>query len=273
MQTFTRFIQIILSKILVIKTCKIKSIEDGINLLKKHKTAYKNGFEIKQHILINSKKFVKGLKLVIKEMDYDNIRVGSDLASTPYSTVDTKWMRDDAEYEQVSENAFAHYNEERYPNDDLNHIKHFLYKINRGIIDNKKDVEKEFKKLMNKIKNQNLRLEIAKEVEYTIFGHDGESEYEEDIAERVKMRKQSKESADDEDSNVCNNKGFKMRDYYNVNGVNRQGFNEDGYNINGVNRQRFKEDSYNINGVNKKGFKEDSYNINGYNINGINKVS
>ena len=55
---------------------KIESVGNGIKLLKENKEAYKNYFDLKQHILTNSEKFVKGLKLIVKELDKQNIRAG-----------------------------------------------------------------------------------------------------------------------------------------------------------------------------------------------------
>ena len=60
---------------------------------------------------------------------------------------------------------------------------------------------------------------------------------------------------------------------YNINGLDRKGFNIDRNNINGLDRQGLDIDSYNINGYSTSGYNSQGYNINGYKQNGIDRWS
>ena len=58
---------------------------------------------------------------------------------------------------------------------------------------------------------------------------------------------------------------------YNINGVNRRGFDRNGYNINGYNISGYDTQHYNINIYNTNGYDSQHYNINGYNYYGIDR--
>ena len=58
---------------------------------------------------------------------------------------------------------------------------------------------------------------------------------------------------------------------YNINGIDRKGFNRYGYNINGYNNRGYDSQVYNINGYNINGYGRNHYNINGYNARGLNR--
>ena len=73
-------------------------------------------------------------------------------------------------------------------------IKDFITKINNGTINNKNKAENEFRKLKQKVTNDELKQDLIKDLERYIFGEDIESiepeeKYEESIAERVKKHK------------------------------------------------------------------------------------
>ena len=82
---------------------------------------------------------------------------------------------------------------------ELKLIKDFLTKINNGVIKNKNKAGNEFRKLKQKVTNDRLRQDLIKNSERYLFGEDienvePEEEYEESIAERVKIRRQNKET-------------------------------------------------------------------------------
>ena len=56
---------------------------------------------------------------------------------------------------------------------------------------------------------------------------------------------------------------------YNINGLDRKGFNIDRNNINGLDRQGLDIDSYSINDYSTSGYNSQGYNTNGYKQNGI----
>ena len=82
---------------------------------------------------------------------------------------------------------------------ELKLIKEFLSKINNGVINNKNKAGNEFRKLKQKVTNDRLRQDFIKDLERYLFGEDieniePEEKYEESIAERVKTRRQNKET-------------------------------------------------------------------------------
>ena len=140
----------------------------------------------------------------------------------------------------------------------------------------------EFRIVKNNAKSENLR-DYIKDLELAIFGHDDEElEYKESIAERTKMRRQSKETdkkgASDglkrtftppdfgsDDLDESTEEGYDKEGYDGA-GYNKLGFNKDGFNEDG-----FKEDGYNKLGSNNDGFNEDGYDKWGFNKDGFNK--
>ena len=79
---------------------------------------------------------------------------------------------------------------------ELKLIKDFITKINNGTINNKNKAGNEFRKLKQKVTNDELKQDLIKDLERYIFGEDIESiepeeKYDESIAERVKTRKQN----------------------------------------------------------------------------------
>ena len=81
---------------------------------------------------------------------------------------------------------------------ELKLIKDFINKINNGVI-NKNKAANEFRKLKQKVTSDRLRQDLIKYLEKYLFGEDieniePEKEYAESIAERVKTRRQIKET-------------------------------------------------------------------------------
>ena len=82
---------------------------------------------------------------------------------------------------------------------ELKLIKYFITKINNGVINNKNKAGNEFRKLKQKVTNDRLRQDLIKDLERYLFGEDienieSEEKYEESIPERVKTRRQNKET-------------------------------------------------------------------------------
>ena len=73
---------------------------------------------------------------------------------------------------------------------ELKLIKDFITKINNSVINNKNKAGNNFRQLKQKVTNDRLRQDLIKNLERYLFGE----EYEESIAERVKTRRQNKET-------------------------------------------------------------------------------
>ena len=99
-------------------------------------------------------------------------------------------MIDKDGYEEIAEEVDAYYMKGKNDN-KLKLIKDFITKINNGTINYKNKAENEFEKLKQKVTNDILRKDLIKDLERYLFG---EKKYEESIAERVKLRRQNKET-------------------------------------------------------------------------------
>ena len=82
---------------------------------------------------------------------------------------------------------------------ELKLIKDFIIKINNGFINNKNKAGNEFRKLKQKVTNDRLKQDLINDLEKYLLGEDienieSEEKYEESIAERVKTRRQNKET-------------------------------------------------------------------------------
>ena len=85
---------------------------------------------------------------------------------------------------------------------ELKLIKNFITKINNSTINNKNKAGNEFRKIKQKVTNDILRQDLIKDLERYLFGEDieniePEEKYEENIAGRVKERRQNKETDKD----------------------------------------------------------------------------
>ena len=110
-------------------------------------------------------------------------------------------MIDKNGYEQTPEEAGTDYIKGKN-NNELKLIKDFITKINNGVINNKNKAGNEFRKLKQKNTNDRLKQDLIKDLERYLFGEDSENiepeeKYEESIAERVKTRRQNKETGKD----------------------------------------------------------------------------
>ena len=101
-------------------------------------------------------------------------------------------MIDKNGHKQTAEEAGADYIKEKNDN-ELELIKDFITKINNGVINNKNKAGNEFRNLKQKVTNDRLKQDLIKDLERYLFGEDIEK-YEESIAERVKTRRQNKET-------------------------------------------------------------------------------
>ena len=99
-------------------------------------------------------------------------------------------MIDKDGYEETAEEVDSDYMKGKNDN-DLKLIKDFITKITNATINNKNKAENEFRKLKQKVTNDILRQDLIKDLERYLFG---EEEYEESIAERVKTRRQNKDT-------------------------------------------------------------------------------
>ena len=232
-----------------------------------------------------------------KKYDYKNF---NDLTNDNIFNIDLSWMHNPQLYDKIRQDVADRYNKDKKSN-ELKSIQTFLDNIDNEHIKNKKDALKEFKTIKNNVKSENFK-DIVKELEFAIFGYnyadEDEPKYEENIAERTKMRRQNKKAdkkdasrtfappdPDSDDSNewvVYDKEGFDSNGY-NINGIDRDGYKKDGYNINVYNNFGHDKDGYNINGVkgvydykgkyayNRYGYNKYGFNRNDYNKSGLNK--
>ena len=107
-------------------------------------------------------------------------------------------MIDKYGYKETAEEVGADHMKGNNDN-ELKLIKDFITKINNGVINNKNKAGNEFRKLKQKVTNDRLKQDLIKDLERYLFGEDieniePEEEYGESIAERVKTRRQNKET-------------------------------------------------------------------------------
>ena len=142
-----------------------------------------------------------------KKYDYKNF---NDLTDDKIFNIDLSWMYNPQLYDKISHNVVDRYNKDKKSN-ELKPIQTFLDNIANEHIKNKKDALEEFKTIKNNVKSENLK-DIVKELELAIFGYnddnddddddddddgdvdDEEPKYEENIAERTKIRRQNKKN-------------------------------------------------------------------------------
>ena len=217
-----------------------------------------------------------------KKFDYKNF---NDLTDDKIVNIDLSCMYNPQLYDKISQDVVDRYNKDKKSN-ELKSIQIFLDNITNEYIKNKKDALEEFKTIKNNVKSKNLK-DIVEKLELAIFGYNDdddddddneEPKYEENIAERTKMRRQNKNTdkkdvsrtfappdPDSDDLNkwiVYDKEGFDSNGY-NINGIKRDGYDINGYSINGYDNFSFSKDDYNINGYDFLGLDRDGYNING----------
>ena len=96
-------------------------------------------------------------------------------------------MIDKDGYEETAEEVDLDYMKGKN-NNELKLYKDFITKINNGTINNKNKAGNEFRKLKQKVTSD---IKLIKDLEIYLFG---EKKYEESITERVKTRRQNKET-------------------------------------------------------------------------------
>ena len=119
---------------------KLDKVNKGVEIYEENKDLYKNSPNIENQI-INSKKYVEGLKKIIRLIDSNKIRIGKDLVQV--GTIAIPWIDDWQLYKQINEDVFAKYRKDK-DSFELLSIKTFLDNINSSITKNKKDARKEF---------------------------------------------------------------------------------------------------------------------------------
>ena len=162
-----------------------KSIEDRIKIYKKRPRTDKN-----KRIINNSNKTINAIELFKSMIDNNEFVIPGECNAKPNNNIDLDWMIDKDGCEETAEEADSDYMKGKNDN-ELKLIKDFITKINNGTINNKNKAENEFKKLKQKVTNDILRQDLIKYLEKYLFG---EEEYEESIVERVKRRRQNKDT-------------------------------------------------------------------------------
>ena len=170
-----------------------KSIKNGIRIYQKRPRTDKN-----KSIIDNSNKIINAIKLFKSMINNDEFKILGEYYAKPNNNNDLCCMIDKYGYKETAEEAGADYMEGINDN-ELKLIKDFITKINNGVINNKNKAGNEFRKLKQKVTNDRLRQALIKNLERYLFGEDieniePEEEYEESIAERVKTRRQNKET-------------------------------------------------------------------------------
>ena len=128
-------------------------------------------------------------------IDNNEFVIPGEYNAKPNNNIDLDWMIDKDGYGEIAEEADAYYMKEKNDN-ELKLIKDFITNVNNGTINNKNKARNEFRKLKQKVTNDILRQELIVYLEKYLFGEDIESKekYEESIAERVKTKRQNKET-------------------------------------------------------------------------------
>ena len=167
-----------------------KSIKNGIRIYKKRPRTDKN-----KSIINTSNKIISAIKIFKSMIDNDEFRIPGEYYAKPNNNIDLSWMTDKDGYEELAEEAGA-YHMKGKNNNELKLVKDFITKINNGTINNKNKAGNEFRKLKQKVTNDILRQDLIKYLGRYLFGEDIEPEekYEESIAEKVKTRRQNKET-------------------------------------------------------------------------------
>ena len=122
-------------------------------------------------------------------------KIPGEYYANPNSNIDLPWINDPDGYKEIAREADSNYMKNKNDN-ELKSIKDFITKINNSTINNKNKAGNGFRKLKQKVTNDILRQDLIKNLERYLFGEDiePEEECEESIAERVKTRRQNKET-------------------------------------------------------------------------------
>ena len=139
-----------------------------------------------------------GIEQIKSLINDDNFRIPGKYYTKPIANINLDWMIDKSGYKQTAEEAGADYIKGKSDN-ELELIKDFINKINNGVINNKNKAGNELRELKQKVTNNILRQNLIEDLERYLFGKnleniEPEEKYEENIAERVKTRRQNKET-------------------------------------------------------------------------------
>ena len=180
-----------------------KNIKEAIKIYQeKPVLTYKN-----KNIISNSNKIIKGIELIKSLINDDDFRIPEKYYPKPLSNIDLSWINDIDRYKETADEAGSDYMKGNNDN-ELKLIKDFITKINNGVINNKNKAGNEFRKLKQKVISDMLRQDLIKDLERYLFGEDTENiepeeKYEESITERVKTRRQNKETNKDAQRNFA----------------------------------------------------------------------
>ena len=165
-----------------------KSIRNGIRIYQRRPRTDKS-------IINTSNKIISAVKLFKSMITNDEFKIPGEYYAKPNNNIDLSWINDPDGYKEIAREADSNYMKNKNDN-ELKSIKDFITKINNGTINNKNKAGNEFRKLKQKVTNDILRQDLIKYLERYLFGEDTEPEekYEESIAERVKTRRQNKET-------------------------------------------------------------------------------
>ena len=175
----------------------LKSIKTEVELYQKKP----NYSDKNKSIINNTNKVINGIEQIKSLINDDNFRIPGKYYAKPIANINLDRMIDKYGYEQAAEEAGADYIKGKNDN-ELELIKDFITKIDNGVINNKNKARNEFRKLKQKVINDRLKQDLIKDLERYLFGEDieniePEEKYEESIAERVKTRRQNKETGKD----------------------------------------------------------------------------
>ena len=167
-----------------------KNIQDGIKIYQKRPRTDKN-----KRIINNSNKIINAIELFKSIIDNNEFVIVGEYNAKPNNNIDLDWMIEKDGYEETDEEVDSDYMKGKNDN-ELKLIKDFITKINNGTINNKNKAENEFRKLKQKVTNDFLKQDLIKDLERYLFGEDIEpkEKYEKNIKERVKTRRQNKET-------------------------------------------------------------------------------
>ena len=128
-------------------------------------------------------------------IDNNEFVIPREYNAKPINNIDFDWMIDKDGYEETAEEVDTYYMKGKNDN-ELKLIKDFKTKINNGTINNKNKAGNEFRKLKQKVTNDIVRQDLIENFGKYLFGEDTEPEekYEKSIEERVKIRRQNKET-------------------------------------------------------------------------------
>ena len=128
-----------------------KSIRNGIKIYQKRPRIDKN-----KSIINNTNKGIKGIELFKSMIDNDEFKIPGEYYAKRNNNINLDWMNDKDGYEKTAEDLGADYMKGKNDN-ELELIKHFISKINNGSINNKNKAGNEFRKLKQKVTNDNLK--------------------------------------------------------------------------------------------------------------------